>query len=107
MIALREINFQDLTYTLIKPLLWSIVETQLAVVVVNLPLLKPIVVRVVPFIQFGTHNSQRATTTVTGSQRFRRLGEPATEGYILRTMEVSIATREKPSSQTSLFEREV
>jgi hypothetical protein len=37
MVALREINFKDLTYTLIKPLLWSIVETQLAIVIVNLP----------------------------------------------------------------------
>jgi hypothetical protein len=110
MIALGEINFQDVTYTLIKPLLWSIAETQLAIVVVNLPLLQPIMARIFPFVRLGTsknNNSGRVLTTVTGSQNFTRLEERPTEGYILRTMEISVTRGEKPPSQISLCEREV
>jgi len=108
MIALGKINFKDVTHSLIKPLLWSIMEIQLAVVVVNLPLLQPIVARLFPFIRFGTskNNSGHANTTLTGSQHFTRLGDPSSEGYILRTMEISVTTGEKESSQTSLCIKE-
>jgi hypothetical protein len=40
------INFEDLTYTSANPLLWSMVETQFAIIVVNLPLLRPVLARV-------------------------------------------------------------
>jgi hypothetical protein len=105
MIALSQIDFKDITFTLIKPLVWSIVEIQLAIVVVNLPLLRPIVARLFPFVRLGTsedHTSTRGVTNAAGSQRFTRLGDQSSQGYILRTMEISVSRGEKPSSQISL-----
>ncbi|KAJ5745834.1 hypothetical protein N7520_011016 [Penicillium odoratum] len=39
-VSLMHINFKDVTYTLPIPLMWSIVEEQLAIVTANLPLLR-------------------------------------------------------------------
>lgn len=92
-IALGQISFKDITYTAIKPVLWSIVEIQLAIVAVNIPLLRPIVARIFFFVRSRTtnkENSGRAVTTVTTKrQGFTRLGDPSPEGYMLQTMEVS------------------
>lgn len=63
--ALYEMNFKDITYTAIKPVLWSIIEIQLAIVAVNLPLLRPIVVRIFSFFRYRAakkDNSGHANT---------------------------------------------
>lgn len=47
-VSLMRIDFNDVTYTLPIPLMWSIVEQQLAVVAANMPLLRRVFTAVVP-----------------------------------------------------------
>jgi hypothetical protein len=103
MISLGQINFQDITYSLIKPLLWSMVEVQLAIVVMNLPLLPPMMARILPFIRLGASkntgdsSSGHVLTNITGSKRFKRLGdEYVNDGYILRKTEITVARGAEP-----------
>lgn len=47
-VSLMRINFADVTYSLPLPLMWSIIEEQLAIVASNLPLLRRVLSAVIP-----------------------------------------------------------
>lgn len=47
-VSLMNIDFNDATYTLPIPLMWSIVEEQLAVVAANIPLLRRVFTHILP-----------------------------------------------------------
>ncbi|KAJ5216562.1 uncharacterized protein N7498_002969 [Penicillium cinerascens] len=58
-VSLMHINFADVTYTLPIPLMWSIVEEQVAIVAGNLPFLRRVFSVVLPASWLGS--SRRAT----------------------------------------------
>ena len=62
--SLMRIDFNDLTYTLPIPLMWSIVEQQLALIAANLPLLRSVFSAVLPGSWLGS--SARGTGTPSG-----------------------------------------
>ncbi|KAF9241048.1 hypothetical protein CBS147339_4328 [Penicillium roqueforti] len=62
--SLMRIDFNDLTYTLPIPLMWSIIEQQLALVAANLPLLRSVFSAVLPGSWLGS--SARRTGTPSG-----------------------------------------
>jgi len=64
--SLTKINFNDIAYTLPIPLMWSIIEQQLAVVGANIPHLRRVFSRVFPRHWLGS----------SGRRSTYRLGEP-------------------------------
>jgi hypothetical protein len=55
-VSLMRIDFADVTYSLPLPLMWSIVEEQLAIVASNLPLLRRVFSAVIPGSWIGSSN---------------------------------------------------
>lgn len=58
-VSLMRINFNDVTYTLPIPLMWSIVEEQLAIIAANVPLLRTVFSAITPRRWLGS--SERGT----------------------------------------------
>jgi hypothetical protein len=63
-VSLMHIDFNDVTWTLPIPLMWSIIEQQLAIIAANLPLLRRVFSAVIPGSWLGS--SGRGTATHTG-----------------------------------------
>ncbi|KAJ5143706.1 uncharacterized protein N7515_002493 [Penicillium bovifimosum] len=63
-VSLMHVDFNDVTWTLPIPLMWSIIEQQLAIVAANLPLLRRVFSAVIPGSWLGS--SGRGTATHTG-----------------------------------------
>ncbi|KAJ5502343.1 hypothetical protein N7463_005217 [Penicillium fimorum] len=63
-VSLMNIDFNDLTYTLPIPLMWSVIEQQLALIAANLPLLRRVFSEVLPKGWLGS--SSRGTGTPSG-----------------------------------------
>lgn len=57
-VSLMRIDFTDVTYSLPLPLMWSIVEEQLAIVASNLPLLRRVFSTMFPGSWIGSSNHE-------------------------------------------------
>ncbi|KAJ5898350.1 hypothetical protein N7504_008638 [Penicillium tannophilum] len=57
-VSLMRINFADVTYSLPLPLMWSIIEEQLAIVASNLPLLRRVFSAIIPGSWLGSSNHE-------------------------------------------------
>ncbi|KAJ6103039.1 hypothetical protein N7486_005466 [Penicillium sp. IBT 16267x] len=57
-VSLMRINFADVTYSLPLPLMWSIVEEQLAIIASNLPLLRRVFSAIFPGSWIGSSNDE-------------------------------------------------
>lgn len=68
--SLMSIDFEDAPWTLPLPLMWSIVEEQLAIVAANLPILRHVLAAILPEGWMGS--SRRKAT---GSGRFPSSGQ--------------------------------
>ncbi|KAL4937822.1 hypothetical protein BDV06DRAFT_202191 [Aspergillus oleicola] len=67
--SLISIDFEDATYTLPMPLMWSIVEEQLAIVAANLPILRHVFATILPRSWMGS--SRRKVTSSEGRYQSR------------------------------------
>ncbi|KAJ5787104.1 hypothetical protein N7457_002094 [Penicillium paradoxum] len=82
-VSLMRIDFDDVTYTLPIPLMWSMVEQQLAIVAANLPLLRRVFSAVVPGSWLASFS--RGTATVSGDMGSKNRLE---QNYCLTRMNV-------------------
>lgn len=55
LVSLTQLDFANPTYTATMPLLWSVVETQLAVITANLPFMRQIFAVLLPQGWLGSH----------------------------------------------------
>ena len=84
-VSLMHINFADVTHTLPLPLMWSIVEEQLAIVAGNLPLLRRVFSAVLPASWLGS--SRRGT-----GQNSKWLGDKQrSQNYSLTRMDAGVS----------------
>ncbi|KAJ5711332.1 hypothetical protein N7488_005488 [Penicillium malachiteum] len=92
-VSLLRINFNDVTYTLPSPLMWSIVEEQLAIVAGNLPLLRRIFSSILPGSWIGS--SHRRTDSQGQSYEF----SGAKKNYAITRMDQGSNTSEITSQR--------
>lgn len=93
-VSLMRINFADVTYTLPIPLMWSIVEEQLAIVAANVPLLRPVFSAITPSRWLGS--SDRGT----GPSYDFGLRKGSSKNYPLTRMDQGINKIEVTSHQS-------
>lgn len=104
-IAMDQMNFKDLPYTLTKALLWSMVEIQCAIIVVNLPLLRPVLIRILPIAILGRSNGTNGDScTLVGNNQFNHLGDDSIGTADLRQMDIRAHRMGTTSSQTPSFD---
>lgn len=94
-VSLLHINFGDVTYTLPLPLMWSIVEEQIAIVAGNLPLLRRVFSMVFPARWLAS--SRRGTT---GASKGFSGRQRSTQNYSLTRMDVGTNNSEIASERT-------
>ncbi|KAJ5963706.1 uncharacterized protein N7479_003582 [Penicillium vulpinum] len=99
-VSLMNVDFNDLTYTLPIPLMWSMLEQQLAIVAANLPLLRRVFSNVLPRSWLGS--SAYGTGTPSGELSGKK---PSARGYSLTRMDAganrSEITSESPKAAAS------
>ncbi|KAJ5291235.1 hypothetical protein N7478_000486 [Penicillium angulare] len=93
-VSLMRINFADVTYTLPIPLMWSIVEEQLAIVAANVPLLRPVFSAITPSRWLGS--SDRGT----GPSYDFGLRKGSSKNYPLTRMDQGVNKIEVTSHQS-------
>lgn len=59
--SLTDIDYNDVSYTLPIPQLWTFLEIQLALIAANIPLLRPIASVIVPSSWMGSSNHDEST----------------------------------------------
>jgi hypothetical protein len=69
------IDFEDITHSVQMGVLWTVLEPELAIICANMPLLKPILSRILP--KLFPSSSPKPSYYVSDSQTFERLDERA------------------------------
>lgn len=82
-VSLMRIDFNDVTYTLPIPLMWSIIEQQLAVIAANLPLLRRVFSAITPGSWLGSFSRKTGSRSGDLSGKKRSVQE-----YSLTRMDV-------------------
>ncbi|KAL2810034.1 hypothetical protein BJX63DRAFT_423398 [Aspergillus granulosus] len=101
--SLISIDFADATYTLPEPLMWSIVEEQLAVVAANLPILRHVFATILPQSWLGSSRRKATGSTgaYVGSGQQQKFGLTRMDGGVNKSVVSSTKVRQVQSKVAS------
>jgi hypothetical protein len=76
LISIYKLDFEDPTFTLLDPIMWTVLESQLAIICANMPFFKTIIAAIAPSLGSTADRKYGRSTERT----FDRLGQSATNG---------------------------
>ncbi|KAJ5131945.1 hypothetical protein N7448_006103 [Penicillium atrosanguineum] len=78
LISIYKLNFDDPTYTLLDPIMWTVLEPQLAIICANMPFFKTIIAAFAPAM--GSSADRKYGPGVSSGRTFDRLGHSENNG---------------------------
>ncbi|KAJ5684618.1 uncharacterized protein N7477_000963 [Penicillium maclennaniae] len=75
LISIYKLNFEDPTYTMLDPIMWTVLEPQLAIICANMPFFKTIIAAFAPAM--GSSSDRKYGAGVSSGRTFDRLGYSA------------------------------